>query len=137
MAMVLAYGAVGMSSKSKEQAYEYLMLLLNDKAEQEKGAEFTPLQGMLNTSGVPVQERAWKSALEQSGVYDAASQERIMQSFTELDGAYFASEEERNLNRKVGQMIQQAMQMDKNEIQEACAREAAQAAKAYEVMVKE
>ena len=87
--------------------------------------------------GVPVQERAWKSALEQSGVYDAASQERIMQSFTELDGAYFASEEDRNLNRKVGQMIQQAMQMDKNEIQEACAREAAQAAKAYEVMVKE
>ena len=67
MAMVLAYGAVGMSSKSKEQAYEYLMLLLNDKAEQEKGAEFTPLQGMLHTSGVPVQERAWKSALEQSG----------------------------------------------------------------------
>lgn len=94
MASVKAYGAVGMSSSYKQEAYEFLMLFLNDELEEKRGEQglSTMITGYIDTFGVPVQESAFESYVLSSG-----QEEDIIPVFREIEGAYFVTDAERNL----------------------------------------
>lgn len=95
MAAVEQYGAIGMSSDYKEEAYEFLMLFLNDeyeKAKQEGDSgirEFTPNSGVL---------------LSESDEYFRENP-LVFASYQELDGAYFPTDVEMFLYEEIEKMI--------------------------------
>ncbi|OUN68704.1 hypothetical protein B5G11_12155 [Drancourtella sp. An57] len=102
MASIMSYGAVSMSSDRKKEAYDFLMLFLNDRTEQyrKKHADdssmgLPSLYGYLDGNYMPVQ----KTAFEQWGEFPSEEMIQEMQeSFREIDGAYFLTEGERALN---------------------------------------
>ena len=55
MASIMTYGAVGMSSDQKEEAYEFLMLFLNDKIKEE-GSENVD-QVLSGSAGIAVEKK--------------------------------------------------------------------------------
>lgn len=101
LASIHAFGAVGMSSAYKNEAYEFLMLFLNDEAktELEKDGLGTSLNGTIDIQ-TPVQE----SALDQIPVlYNIEEKQMnlLKESYRELEGAYFYTETEHALDLKV------------------------------------
>lgn len=90
IASVEQYGAIGMSSENKSEAYEFLMLFLNDEYEKEKGEDVVQIRDQMLSWGVPVLEN------------DKYFQEnpRILSSYKELDGAYFPCDVERYINEE-------------------------------------
>lgn len=101
LASVQAFGAVGMSSKLKEEAYQFLMLFLNEevKTEQEKNGSGSILNGIIDES-FPVQERAFADFHPELGLSESAKQ-CIVEAFRELEGSYFITETERSLTPAV------------------------------------
>lgn len=98
MASISSYGAVGMSSDRKEEAYEFLMLFLNDQSKQfrKEHPDFIlpELQGYLDAANVPVQESAMQAKL---GYPEEEVLKKAIESFRELDGAYFLTSVEREM----------------------------------------
>lgn len=87
MAAIRCFGAVGMSSDHKEEAYRFLMLFLNDEiksAHQEQGIG-TFVDGILGTE-LPVQESALAARFPS---LDTDSLEMVRDVFLTIDGAYF------------------------------------------------
>ena len=87
MAAIRCFGAVGMSSDHKEEAYRFLMLFLNDEiksARQEQGIG-TFVDGILGTE-LPVQESALAARFPS---LDTGSLEMVRDVFLTIDGAYF------------------------------------------------
>ena len=87
MAAIRCFGAVGMSSDHKEEAYRFLMLFLNDEiksARQEQGVG-TFVDGILGTE-LPVQESALAARFPS---LDTDSLEMVRDVFLTIDGAYF------------------------------------------------
>lgn len=99
MASIMSYGAVGMSSDRKEEAYEFLMLFLNDQSKQFRNEHpdsiLPELQGYLDAANVPVQESAMKAAL---GYPEETVLTKAIEDFRGLDGAYFLTTAERELS---------------------------------------
>lgn len=101
MASIMSYGAVSMSSDRKKEAYDFLMLFLNDRTEQyrKKHADdsvmgLPSLFGYLDSNYMPVQENAFK----QWGEFPSEEMvQKMKESFREIDGAYFLTEGERIL----------------------------------------
>ncbi|MDY5846477.1 MAG: hypothetical protein SPJ92_08120 [Bariatricus sp.] len=102
MASVQAYGAVGMGSEYKKEAYEFLMLFLDGGEEQDNKKEFWKNGA---ARGVPVQESSWKYFFDANQVYDEKAQEEFMKSFRELDGSFFVNTADRNLYWKANDII--------------------------------
>ena len=102
MASVQAYGAVGMGSEYKKEAYEFLMLFLDGGEEQDNKKEFWKNGA---ARGVPVQESSWQYFFEANQVYDEKAQEEFMKSFRELDGSFFVNTADRNLYWKANDLI--------------------------------
>lgn len=102
MCAIETYGAVGMSSERKEEAYEFLMLFLNDRTYQyNQGNQDVPLpllSGFIDYGHVPVQESAMKLWL---GNPSEDIVEKALDNFRDLDGAYFMTQAEKELNTKV------------------------------------
>ena len=101
LASIHAFGAVGMSSSYKEEAYEFLMLFLNDEAktELEEVGLGTSLDGTIDIQ-TPVQE----SGLDELLVLREIEEEQmnlLKEAERELEGAYFYTETEQTLNEKV------------------------------------
>ena len=105
MATIMSYGAVARSSDLKKEAYDFLMLFLNDQTEQyskkhadDSATGLPSLLGYLDGINMPVQESAfWQWA-------DFPSEEMLQEmrkTFRELDGAYFLTEGDRALNDAV------------------------------------
>lgn len=98
MASISSYGAIGMSSDQKEEAYEFLMLFLNDESKQfrKEHPDFIlpELQGYLDAANVPVQESAMEARL---GYPEEEVLKKAIESFRELDGAYFLTSVEREI----------------------------------------
>ena len=87
MAAIRCFGAVGMSSDHKEEAYRFLMLFLNDEIKstrQEQGVG-TFVDGILGTE-LPVQESALAARFPS---LDTDSLEMVRDVLLTIDGAYF------------------------------------------------
>lgn len=96
MASIVTYGAVGMSSDYKKEAYEFLMLFLNDKMEEEgEKAGTGSMPRMFSGSvGIPVQKseiRKWLSDWPEEKIL------AVEASLQEIEGAYFMIDAEREL----------------------------------------
>ncbi|OUN68703.1 hypothetical protein B5G11_12150 [Drancourtella sp. An57] len=100
MASIMSYGAVGMSSDLKQEAYDFLMLFLNDRTQKyqkehsEDSMKLPAFYGYLDKSFTPVQENAFEVWMNYPS--EEVLQE-MQQSFRELDGAYFLTGAEREL----------------------------------------
>lgn len=101
LASVQAFGAVGMSSDYKKEAYEFLMLFLNDevKTEREKNGDGSTLNGCFDFE-VPVQDNAFLY-FDPGVELTETTKQCIIESFHELEGAYFITEVERFLATEV------------------------------------
>lgn len=137
MATVGAFGAVGMSCKEKETAYEYLMLFLNDEMKKEKGDKMAALDGFLGVSMAPVQERAWDAWFARYGIRNQALQEQVRKSFGELDGAFFVTQADYTINASVRGLSHNAGEYSHQEIEGELIQIAEQAERQYEMIVKE
>lgn len=98
IAAVKAYGAVSMSSSHKDAAYQFLMLFLNDTIETEmkKIDKYTKIQGYLDLSGIPVQEKAIRAKAEMESL-DKTVTEQVCKTFSEIEQAFFVTDTERNM----------------------------------------
>lgn len=139
LASIHAFGAVGMSSAYKNEAYEFLMLFLNDEAktELEKDGLGTRLNGTIDIQ-TPVQE----SALDQIPVlYNIEEKQMnlLKESYRELEGAYFYTETEHVLDLKVDEATSRFDDLNADFKQwEATASELAEwAYKNYEMQIAE
>ena len=100
MASIMSYGTVGMSSDLKQEAYDFLMLFLNDRTQKyqkehsEDSMKLPAFYGYLDKSFTPVQENAFEVWMNYPS--EEVLQE-MQQSFRELDGAYFLTGAEREL----------------------------------------
>lgn len=100
MASIQTYGAVGMSSDLKQEAYDFLMLFLNDRSqkysrEHSEGSMILPqIYGYFDSAFIPVQESAFEAWMHYPPDEEL---EKMLQSFHELDGAYFLTKAEREL----------------------------------------
>ena len=100
MASIMSYGAVGMSSDLKQDAYDFLMLFLSDRTQEyrrehsDSSMILPAFWGYIDSIYVPVQESALKAWMN----YPA---EEILQemrgSLRELDGAFFLTSVEREM----------------------------------------
>lgn len=95
VASIESFGAVGMSCERKKEAYDFLMLFLNDEMERHKKEqeEFTPVLGLIDM-GIPVQDTAFRL---DNGFLEPACSE-FLREFRTLDGAYFPTEAEDTLS---------------------------------------
>lgn len=96
LASVVTYGAVGMSGDYKKEAYEFLMLFLNDKMEKEGEKEHTgSMERRFSGSvGIPVQKSEIRKCLSEW------SDEKILaveESLQDIEGAYFMIDADREL----------------------------------------
>lgn len=100
MASIQTYGAVGMSSDLKQEAYDFLMPFLNDRSqkysrEHSEGSMILPqIYGYFDSAFIPVQESAFETWMHYPPDEEL---EKMLQSFHELDGAYFLTKAEREL----------------------------------------
>lgn len=98
MVSISSYGAIGMSSDRKEEAYEFLMLFLNDESKQfrKEHPDFIlpELQGYIDIFNIPVQESALEVKL---GYPEEEVLKQAIEDFRDLDGAYFLTSVEREL----------------------------------------
>ena len=107
MASIMSYGAVGMSSDLKQEAYDFLMLFLNDRTQKyqkehsEDSMKLPAFYGYLDKSFTPVQENAFEVWMNYPS--EEVLQE-MQQSFRELDGAYFLTGAERELFERLDQI---------------------------------
>lgn len=95
IAAVKEYGAVGMSSDYKKEAYEFLRLFLNDEYEKEKG------QPIL-TDKVSWEENPF-----------------VLSSYKELDGAYFPLDVERFIYEEIEKIAFETAEMPAD-LEEQC-----------------
>lgn len=137
LAIIKGYGAVGMSCENKEMAYEFLMLLLNDKIAEEKEVATVTATGMIGMDGVPVQESAWKYSFGNLGVFDEGMRTAILESFRELEGAYFATPVENMITNATIETFSLSADMSEEQLRQNLEKVAQQAEEQYETMVKE
>lgn len=106
MASIMTYGAVGMSSDLKKEAYDFLMLFLNDRtqkfAKENEKIRLPVFEGYLGGAYIPVQESAFEAWMGYPP--DEAVQE-MQASFNEIDGAYFLTKAERELFEETDEII--------------------------------
>lgn len=89
MACVRSFGAVGMSCAHKEEAYQFLMLFLNNdmQSEMEKQDKNSMVQGVIDME-MPVQDSAIVKRLEALG-RSVQEVEVTLEEFRTLESAYF------------------------------------------------
>lgn len=103
-ASVSAFGAIGMSSDYKEEAYRFLMLFLND--EMKKEAKKQDMETIMDrhfgmeTNSMPVREDTFQTCCSFKGWNEETTQ-LMLEGFRELEGAYFQTETERFLSQSV------------------------------------
>lgn len=125
VAAIECYGAVGMSSEYKEEAYEFLMLFLNGTVTKEKGEGFD-FENRIARNGVPV--------MENNNYYQQYP--KILASYQELDGAYFPTLIDRTVMEEVDK-IRYSQQGSKDDINQKCDELAEKIYEKYEMMIKE
>lgn len=136
MAAVSAYGAVAMASDQKEDAYDFLMLFLNDEIREEKGESYAGIwQGGID--GAPVRESTWEDFLDLMYIKNETTRENMLGSFRELDGAYFPSEIEQKLYDDAGEILFPRRELSEEEIQELIDEAASRAKERYLMVVGE
>lgn len=92
MASVMTYGAVGMSSNHKEEAYDFIMLFLNDQIQKNGNGYMAPT--LSGSAGITVEQNEIRNWMSERS---AATISAIEKSFEELDGAYFITDAEKNI----------------------------------------
>lgn len=107
MASIMTYGAVGMSSDQKEEAYEFLMLFLNDKIKEE-GSENVD-QVLSGSAGIAVEKNEIKNWLSDRSEATISS---VEESFEELDGAYFITDAERAMISNIRETVEWGVEPD-------------------------
>lgn len=125
VAAVELYGAVGMSSEYKEEAYEFLMLFLNGEVTEEKGAGFD-IENRIVSNGVPV--------MENNKYYQQYPQ--ILASYQEIEGAYFPTLIDRDIVEEIDKLRYSSSNVEDN-ISLKCDELAEKIYKKYEMMIKE
>lgn len=131
MASIMTYGAVGMSSDQKEEAYEFLMLFLNDKIKEE-GSENVD-QVLSGSAGIAVEKNEIKNWLSDRSEATISS---VEESFEELDGAYFITDAERAMISNIRETVEWGIEPD-NGLDKFLSDLADKVWKQYEMQVKE
>lgn len=105
-AAITSYGAVGMSSEMKQEAYDFLMLFLNDRIEKLKAENPDVLrpsiEGYLDKQFIPVQESSIEAWL---GTDDEQVIRELKESLEEIDYAFFLTPAERELSQEFDQLF--------------------------------
>ncbi len=138
MASIMSYAAVGMSSDLKQEAYDYLMLFLNDQTKQynkeHPDIRLPEFYGYLSHIGnVPVQESAFEVWM---GYPDDEVLQETINTFCELDGTYFLTSAERTLFTEASDICSEAIYSDYDWTQ-ALPKAADSAWNTYKMMVSE
>lgn len=123
---VECYGAVGMSSEYKDEAYEFLMLFLNGTVSEEKGTEGFDMENRVVSTGVPV--------MENNKYYQQYPQ--ILASYQEIEDAYFPTLIDRSIGKEMEEWLY-APANDTNNIDLKCAELGEKVYKKYDTMIKE
>lgn len=91
IAAIEQYGAIGMSSKYKKEAYEFLMLFFNDEFEKEKPEGNSSIRQMIASSALYISDS------------DDYFQENplVFSSYQQLEGAYFPTDVERFIYEEI------------------------------------
>lgn len=131
MASIMTYGAVGMSSDQKEEAYEFLMLFLNDKIKEE-GSENVD-QVLSGSAGIAVEKNEIKNWLSDRSESTIST---VEESFEELDGAYFITDAERAMISNIRETVEWGVEPD-NGWDKFLSDLADKVWKQYEMQVKE
>nr|WP_317283767.1 hypothetical protein [uncultured Sellimonas sp.] len=138
-AEVRTYGAIGMSGDHKQEAYDFLMLFLNDKtqkyAKEHPDAHLPVLYGYIDRSGngVPVQENALKQWL----FYPSEEiLKEATESLREIDEVYFITQAEQNLADKAWELHGRIFEKDP-QWEAEIPKITEEIWKTYEMMVKE
>lgn len=126
VAAVEFYGAVGMSSEYKEEAYEFLMLFLNGAVSEEKGTEGYDIENRVVSVGIPV--------MENNKYYQQYPQ--ILDSYQEIEGAYFPTLIDRSIGKEMEEWLYSPSN-DADSIDSKCDDLAEKTYKKYETMMKE
>lgn len=140
LAAVKGYGAVGMSSSYKKEAYQFLMLFLNDtlEVEREKIDLGTMVRGYVDPDGLPVQESAIRTKLENSASPELIN--GICSTFSEIEGSYFVTQVEHSLYSAVGNLQRQIIggeETDENQLQQEAEAAAEKAWQDYRTQMAE
>lgn len=140
LAAVKAYGAVSMSSSYKKEAYQFLMLFLNDtlEVEREKIDFGTMVRGYIDSEGIPAQKSAIQTQLENSASPELI--DGICNTFSEIEGAYFVTQVERDLYSTVGNLQTQIIggePIDESQLQQEAAAASEKAWKDYRTQMAE
>ena len=95
-----------MSSDYKEESYELIMLLLNERTrkykEEKHDRELPVLDGWIDFSGAPLQENAvqnWMSSADEHVVQE------VVECLREIENVYFMTEAEWNLYTELSALI--------------------------------
>ena len=106
VASVGSYGAVGMSSDYKEESYELIMLLLNERTrkykEEKHDRELPVLDGWIDFSGAPLQENAVQNWMSSADEHVA---QEVVECLREIENVYFMTEAEWNLYTELSALI--------------------------------
>lgn len=100
-ATVKAWGAVGNNSEYKQEAYDFLMLFLNDYATKD---EQSGVDERVGVDGIPTQARALEQYMERNDI-SKEQQELIMASFEQINVVYFPTEVENLVQEKVEEAL--------------------------------
>ena len=128
IAEVEQYGAIGMSSDYKEEAYDFLMLFLNDEYEKEKQEGSSSVREFTPNSGVFLSE------------CDGYFRENplIFSSYQELDGAYFPTNVERFIYEEIEKIeFSETNGVAPDNLKEQCDNLANRIAEKYRMIVEE
>lgn len=122
MAAIEQYGAIGMSSNYKEEAYEFLMLFLNDEIEGSSSIrEMNPSSGIFLSEG------------------DKFFQENplIFSAYQSLDGAYFPTDIERFIFEEIDKIVFSPRHGAPDDLKEQCDTLADTIYEKYRMIVEE
>ena len=110
VAAIHNWGAVSRSCDYKQNAYDFLMLFLNNYVslagtENENGLSWYPgVDECIGVSDIPVHTQALQQFMERKGI-KKAQRELIIESFEQVDYAYFSTEVESFLFEQIMEKV--------------------------------
>lgn len=105
-ASVRTWGAVGKNSEYKQEAYDFLMLFLNNKVTKDEyaGTYYNGVDECVGVDGIPTQVEALEQYMERKKI-SKEQQELILSSFEQINVVYFPTEVENLVQEKVEEAL--------------------------------
>lgn len=114
-ATVRTWGAVGKNSEYKQEAYDFLMLFLNNKVTKDEyaGVYYNGVDECVGVDGIPTQAEVLEQYMERKKI-SKEQQELVLSSFEQINVVYFPTEVESLVQEKVEEALR-GITSDKSE----------------------